>query len=146
MRDTKALQAARDAERDPYARRFTFPKWNRTVTVEDEPRLFRRLPEFANWTKARHKAVAREYKAIAAVDRAIYGQCVTIAERLYGTDGPLISGVHRDHYPEDTKETLRYFARRVGDFSSKSLAHWAAAGLTIKTWRQLEWPAGGTTV
>jgi len=137
MRDTNALRLARENERDPYRRRFTFAKWTRTVTVLDEYRLFPRLREFADWDKARHAKVAIEYLAVAHADRAVWTDVLRRYETLYGTEGTLISGGFRDHWPEFAKDACRYFGQRYHDFTSRSLAHWQASGRRTATWRAL---------
>ncbi len=136
MRDTNALRSARDNERNPYERRFTFPKWTRTVTVLDEHRLFARLPEFSGWSKARHEQTARDYLAAMRDTRTLHNAILAIYERHLGTDGPLISGGFREPWPDYAKDYCRYHAQRTTEFSAMSLAHWQAAGKRIATWRE----------
>lgn len=137
MRDTQALRAAREAEIDPYRRRFTWPKWNRTVTAIDVPQLFRRLPEFASWTRARHEALSRAYLDQYLADCAVYADLLTRYERIHGTAGSLISGGFYSSWPEYARDSCRYMARRTSDFADRSFAHWQAAGRQDFTWRRL---------
>ena len=124
-------------EPDPYRRRFRMPKWNGPITVTDDHRLFRRLPEFSDWTKARHEGAARDYCAQASSYNQIWRELVDRSLAIYGNgDGVLISGVYRDHFPDAVKDALRVHAHGASDFSAKSLAHWRAAGRTLDTWRQ----------
>ena len=120
---------------DPLARRFSFPKWNRSVTVLDEPSLFSRLPEFADWTRDRHLAAAIDYLSIATVTSRMHAQIVRTGEDSFGTDGALISGGFRDHWPSATKDAIRTLAQASSDQVDRSLAHWRASGRTVQTWR-----------
>lgn len=137
MRDTKALRDARDRELDPYARRFTYPKWTRTVTVLDVYQLFRRLPEFSSWDKARHERVAREYLIHALVHQRVQTDVLTRYAAVFGDHGPLISGGFRDHWPDVAKDNARMLARQLDTFMSRSIAHWQASGRQLATWRDL---------
>lgn len=122
--------------RDPYRRSFSVPKWSRAVRVTDEPRLFRRLPEFATWTKDRHYQMALEYLAIAGATRRMYQDAIDLACELYGNGtGILISGIYRDHFPEPMKVSLRVLARELSESHDRSLAHWLASGRRVHTWR-----------
>lgn len=137
MRDTKALQDARTAEPDPYLRRFGLPKWNRTVTVADVYTLFARLPEFNGWTADDHhtRAVSQLQQSI-----TLHGQWKRLAEdalREFGDgNGVYISGIIRDHFPEDTKTRLRELAHTSSSLSATAYAHWRQSGGTMNTFRQ----------
>jgi hypothetical protein len=137
MRDTNALRAARAAESDPYRRRFTAAKWTRTVTCIDVPTLFRRLPEFAEWTKRQHAQASSEYAALSIVHDHMWNALVSIARKTYGDHGPLVSGVYRSHFPDVTKDALRTIAHTATRYADMSVAHWRAAGRTIGTWRAM---------
>lgn len=137
MRDTKALQAARDSEPDPYKRRFPFSKWTRTVTVLDVPQLFKRLPEFSAWKPVDHERTARQYLAQLLADEQVYRDILTRYEKQFGDSGPLISGGFRDNWPDYAKDACRFFAHRLTQFSDISHAHWRAAGKHSQTWREL---------
>jgi hypothetical protein len=124
--------------RDPHARTFSMPKWNRGVRVTDDHRIFRRLPEFSGWTKDRHYRVAVDYLAAASVTRDTYQAAINRAFAAYGDgDGVLISGVIRDHFPDPIKDSLRVLAHEISAHSDKSLAHWRASGRRVQTWRDL---------
>jgi hypothetical protein len=130
---------------DPYARTFKAPKWNRYVRVTDVPRLFRQLPEFAGWTRARHEAMARSYLDNAIVTERMYHATASRALIAYGDHGSLISGIVRDHFPEATKTDLRTLCSLFARDFERSVAHWAAAGRRIETWRACrdEWRVRG---
>ena len=137
MRETNAIRGARATERDPYRRKFTSPRWTRLVTVLDEPRLMNRLPEFAEFDKARHMEVSREYLELAHAYQDIVAILTDRAFQLYGDHGPLISGCVREHFPDATKDVLRVHNHGASDFASKSLTHWLAAGKHLAMWRVL---------
>lgn len=138
-------------ERQPHADRFnlegayTHPYdlyfkpaygWTKQIRILDEPRLFRQFPQFATWTAADHVREA-EYAARTA-DRllsAYYGM-VRDAEQTYGSHGPLISGIVRDHFPQEVKDTLRETISRANRERDRGWAHWKAAGRRVHTWRR----------
>ena|SRR5215467_2722461 len=136
MRETKSLRYSREQETDPYKRRFTWPKWNRTVTVLDVHQLFARLPEFTGWTADRHLQASRDYLNVAHSYRQCQSDLIARGSRLYGDDGALIAGGFREHWPDALKDAIRVHAHGATDFSDKSLAHWQAAGRRVATWRQ----------
>lgn len=137
MRDTKALQDARANEPDPYKRRFGMPKWNRTITVADDHRLFARLPEFAGWTRAEHLARATSQLSHAITCKLQWRRQVETALQAFGDgSGVLISGIVRDHFPGEVKDRLRELAQRSTSLQDTAYAHWRAAGKTMSTYRQ----------
>jgi hypothetical protein len=134
MRLSKTEQA-RNLERGPYDRLFTFPKWNRFVTVRDEPSLFRRLPEFASWTKTQHLDEAYTLRYVADVQEAEAHKDIRSAEQTYGDHGPLISGGLRDHWPAGEKDRIRFHWQARNRAADASMAHWKAAGKR-QDWQQ----------
>ena len=136
MRETAAIRANRILESDPYQRRFTWPKWNRLVTVTDVYQLFRSLPEFADWTPARHLQISGDYLAMAQMYRDTAAALIARGEKIYGTDSSLIAGGFREAWPDALKDAIRVHSYGASDFELKSLAHWQAAGKRIETWRQ----------
>ena len=58
------------------------------------------------------------FEVAAAVSRA-HRDKLNAALLEYGDHGPLVSGVGRDHFPEDVKEELRSLAREVHDMNEK---------------------------
>ncbi|HXU02810.1 MAG TPA: hypothetical protein VN903_17715 [Polyangia bacterium] len=122
---------------NPYTRRFRFPKWNGTITVLQEPRLFRRLPEFSHWTKLQHVQAAQDYLAYATAYLHTGASLVQYGDKTYGTDGPLISGGFRPHWPEPLKDAIRLHLHGATTFHDQSVAHWRAAGRHLSTWRTL---------
>ena len=122
---------------DPYDRLFRVPKWNRLIRVTDDHGLFRRLPEFATWTRARHLDAAREYLDRHLITARAYRRAVDSAIALYGDRGPLIAGVVRDHFPEQVKDHLRQLAHGTSRQADISIAHWRASRRTTDAWRTL---------
>lgn len=61
------------------------------------------------------------FEVAAAVSRA-HRDKLNAALNEYGNHGPLVSGVGRDHFPEDVKEELRSLAREVHDMNEKGRA------------------------
>lgn len=147
MRDTKALQDARTTETDPYRRRFGLPKWNRPATVGDDHRLFARLPEFAGWTKDEHETRATSQLRHSITLHGQWQRQAADALRAFGDgNGVYISGIIRDHFPEDVKTRLRELSHRSSELSTTAYAHWRASGRTMDTFRQLYDRLQGRTV
>jgi len=120
---------------DPaYGELHKFPKWNRLVTVLDEPRLMRRVMPFAAMSSEEHRQRAEDFarKAGEFLDR--HAALVDEALAKYGDHGSLISGVIRDHFPDDVKDQLRYFAHGGSYLADASVAHHLASGAR-KPWR-----------
>ncbi len=124
-------------DRNAYARRFGVPRWNRTVTVCEVPRLFRRLPEFAHWSKSDHVRAAKDWLIAAVMMGQQYDQAVADALERFGDQGSLISGVVREHFPRAVKDRLRVLAHETTSMTDRSRAHWQAAGKWVQTWRTL---------
>lgn len=111
--------------------------WTRNIRLLDEPRLFKRFEQFRSWTRADHVREA-EYAARTA-DRllSVYYAMVRDAEQTYGSHGPLISGIVRDHFPVEVKDTLRETISRANRERDRGWVHWRAAGRKVETWRRL---------
>lgn len=122
------------ADLDPYRRGFAVPRWNRPATVVDTPRLFAELPEFAGWTKDQHYRQSLMLCAAAETNRIRYQDAIRDAEGRYGDQGPLISGVVREHFPGPVKDQLRAYVRVINDQMDQSFAHWIASGRRSHTW------------
>src|SRR5262245_41332402 len=124
--------------RDPYRVRFT-PRygWTREITVLDDHRLFRLLPQFdrAVWDKPRHVHEAYAAGRLAAAIGETINAVLREGARTYGEGGALISGGFRDHWPEAWKDTIRLLHTERNYHHDRSLAHWRAAGRTVATWR-----------
>lgn len=118
-------------ENDPrYHQRFKYPKWNRLITPLDEPKLLRYT--FPELTKADHERLAREWIKSANM---LHEEWVRGGENLlaqYGSQGPLISGIVRSHFPEWAKTSMRTMAHRASLASSIAWAHWKAAGKRMR--------------
>lgn len=122
---------------NPYERRYRVPKWNGLVTALEDHRILRVIPEFDWWTRDDHRRRALRLVALA---RGMEQERASIAERAvaeYGDDGPLVSGVYREHFPAHVKDRLRYLCQAAAEYLKAGLAHWQAAGLRPATFRRL---------
>lgn len=128
---------AADMSADPYDRRFHASKWTRAITVLDDHRLMRILPEFRDWTRDRHRLASLAYLQCARDTDRMYASAVDRALSAYGDHGSLVSGVVRAHFPDPVKDDLRTLARLATRYRDQSLAHWRAAGRSARTWRRL---------
>jgi len=110
--------------------------WTRSITILDDHRLFKRLPQFASWTRDQHLAEANTAMEQASTLDCAYARLVTFALATYGDHGPLISGVIRDHFPVETKSILRTLCHGASRERARSLAHWQASRRTVANWRK----------
>lgn len=129
------MHASIDTSLPAYHRPVPMPKWNGLVTVTQEPRAFKRLPEFAGWTKAEHLYASETARAAGEAMQDSWHEAVNLATARFGSHGSLISGVYRDHFPESVKAQLRTLAQEAGFWAGVSLAHWIAGGRRVGTWR-----------
>lgn len=112
-----------------YQTRQRVPKWSIPVSPAHVPALLRRrLPHF---TKAQHEEHARQHAAAATLAERQYVQLASAALDQYGTQGPLIAGVLREHFPEPVKDELRRLARAETEERDVARAHWQAAGRRV---------------
>jgi hypothetical protein len=107
---------------DPmYGHRVRMPKWNIEVTMLQEPKVALRY--WHSWgiptSKDAHRQRAEYFRDLAKRFSDEWDDVVERAIDLYGTTpdgrkdrlaGTLISGVYRDHFPQDVKERLRFLA------------------------------------
>jgi len=108
-----------------YNEHHRFPKWNIKPTVLDEPRLFRQV--FPEIDKAEHIRRAKKFMKKAVQLLNLWDQEVDKAILQHGQHGALISGVYRDHFPTETKDTLRVLAHGSSLARTASAAHEKAA-------------------
>jgi len=129
---------------DPYQRRFRVAKWSVNITVCEEHKLFRCLPEFDGWTKAKHEAASRNFGAQAQATDRQWRSIVDRSLATYGDgDGVLVSGIYRRHFPVETRDELRKLAYAATEYRDRSRAHWRASGRKLETWRVLVAYASG---
>lgn len=110
--------------------------WTKQITIRDDYRLFKKLPQFAHWTKEDHIRASETLRTIAEIARAAHVALVHFGASAYGMNGPLIAGGFHDDWPGELKDACRSFAHKVSRQLDISLAHWRAAGRTSKTWRK----------
>lgn len=110
--------------------------WTRSITLRDEYRLFKLIPQFAHWTKQDHIRASELSRTIAEMHLATRNALSAFGSQIYGMNGPLISGGFHDDWPNELKDRLRSLSWQVTRQSDISLSHWRAAGRTTKTWRK----------
>ena len=107
---------------DIYARQVRMPKWSKTVSMLEEPRVA--IRHALDWgiptSKSAHDQKADFFSVLAGRLSDEWNATVNLAVEAYGSQGSLISGVYRDHFPEDVKQRLRFLN------SAKNLASDAA--------------------
>ena len=108
---------------DIYERQVHMPKWNGTVSMLTEPKVA--IRHAMDWgiptSKSAHAQKADFFCDLARKMEDEWNATVSLAIEAYGDQGSLISGVYRDHFPDDVKQRLRFLAH------GKSLAQEACA-------------------
>ena len=108
---------------DIYVRQAHMPKWNGTVSMLREPKVA--IRHALDWgiptSKSAHAQKADFFCDLARKMEDEWNATVNLAIEAYGNQGSLISGVYRDHFPEDVKQRLRFLN------SGKNLAGAACA-------------------
>lgn len=128
--------AARAPYTHPYDVQFTARYgWTKAITILDDPRVFKLLPQFAAWTRPTHyKEAIFALRTSVTLERA-YCAVAVDALATYGDHGSLISSIVRDHFPIEVKDMLRSLTLRYSREERRSLAHWQASGRRLATWR-----------
>ena len=107
---------------DIYVRQAHMPKWNGTVSMLREPKVA--IRHAMDWgiptSKSAHAQKADFFAHLGRKMEDEWNATVDLAVEAYGDQGSLISGVYRDHFPEDVKQRLRFLN------SAKNLASDAA--------------------
>ena len=114
-----------------YVRRVQMPKWNLPVTMLMEPKVAIRYN--TSWgiptSKSAHAQRVDYFSDLAQKLDHEWNATVDLAVEAYGDQGSLISGVYRDHFPNDVKDRLRFLAHgktmaidaaRLHDYLSKT--------------------------
>jgi GNAT superfamily N-acetyltransferase len=134
-----------------YAERHRFRGWNIVPNVLHEPRLFPRV--FPELTRSQHLAKAQSFTAKAEKMEKLWHAAVTRGERTFGTEGSLISGGFREHWPEANKEVIRRYAGATSLLRDAAHAHLAASkmrsiapspvqGTGTPYWVKIHWSDG----
>lgn len=116
---------------DPlYTHREKLPKYNVAVSPlsahgkDGVKMLIRRLP---NFTKAMHKKHSAAHAEIAARLNEFYQDLIRDEEarlKQRGIDpGPLVSGIVSYEFPDNVKDTLRDYARRITENKTVAMLH-----------------------
>lgn len=69
--------------------------------------------------------------------RTARARFVRAAFRNHGDHGALISGVERDHFPDEVKDLLRKNARAITEGMDQAQACWRASGKRLHTFRRV---------
>lgn len=126
---TRSDKPIPDVDDEKYTHRYKWPKWNRTVSVLDDiPALTRRV--FSDYTKQDHLEAAALHARLREEAAGEHGRKVRAALRTYGDEGQWVSGVGRSHFPERTKDDLRFLAQMASLHHAASIAHWHAVKRT----------------
>jgi hypothetical protein len=111
---------------DPmYLQEFKMPKWNRKVTILDTPDV-----AIKHWhtlgiptSKGAHRQRADHFRDLKNKFQKEHERLVTLAEKLYGAQGGLISGGLRDHWPDQIKDPIRFLAHGITTLSEAVHLH-----------------------
>jgi len=98
---------------DPmYAKRFKMPKWNIKPTVLDTPDV-----AIKHWnelgiprSKNAHAQRADYFRDLRSRFQAEHKRLLSEGDRLYGANGPVISGGFHEDWPKDLKDRIRFAA------------------------------------
>ena len=97
---------------DVYKRQTRMPGWNGTVSMLQEPKVA--IRHVLDWgiptSKSGHAQKADYFTDLAQRMDREWDDTVNLAIGTYGNHGPLISGVYRDHFPDDVKDRLRFLS------------------------------------
>lgn len=93
-----------------YAKRFRMPGFTGTVTPLVDPKIAIRYDLTPAISTSRHANALRSDLFITLHDKvdADLAQLAEFALNTYGSQGPLVSGCIRDHFPKDIKDRLRF--------------------------------------
>lgn len=71
---------------------------------------------------------------VSAQDARIrYDTLLQHAIATHGDTHMVIAGVYAEHFPETTKNRLRFYARMIGEQSTHALRTWVASGRHVST-------------
>jgi hypothetical protein len=95
-----------------YEQRMKMPKWNGPVSMLMNPDVAVRHYHTLGvpTSKEAHRQRMEHFQALRDKFQAERERSIDIAEKAYGQHGALVSGAHRDHYPESVKNRLRFLA------------------------------------
>ena len=81
------------------------------------------------------KRHAEQLLVLAHETAVVRGQLSETAARLYGEQGPWISGGFQEHWPAPVKDVIRGYARKFGPLVDESLRLWTkVARCRRETW------------
>ena len=108
--DRAQIEARHILGDDIYVKQARMPGWNGTVSMLREPKVAVRHAHDWNipTSKSGHAEKADFFNNLAQKMDDEWNSTVNLAIEIYGDRGSLISGVYRDHFPEDVKQRLRF--------------------------------------
>ena len=111
---------------EQYEKRVRMPKWSVDVSMLMEPKVALRYG--VSWGLISTSKHGNELKADHFEDLALklkdeWDDVVNLAAKQYGNHGSLISGVYRDHFPDDVKDRLRFLAHGAALASQAAHLH-----------------------
>jgi hypothetical protein len=95
---------------EAYTKQFKMPKWNILVSMLQEPKVaVRHQRELGvSTSKSEHWSRATYLSQLCVRFQEERNKLIVKAEAAYGGHGPFISGAHKEHFPEEIKERLRF--------------------------------------
>jgi len=111
---------------EQYEKRVRMPKWNVDVSMLMEPKVA--LRHGISWglispSKHGNELKVDHFEDLARKLKDEWDDVVSLAAKEYGDHGSLISGVYRDHFPDDVKDRLRFLASTAGASLASRAAH-----------------------
>ena len=108
--DRAQIEARHILGDDIYVKQAHMRGWNGTVSMLREPKVAIRYAH--EWgiptSKSDHAQKADFFNDLAKKMEHEWHAVVDLAVDAYGNSGSLISGVYRDHFPDDVKQRLRF--------------------------------------
>jgi hypothetical protein len=95
-----------------YVVRFKMPKWNVPVSMLRDHKVAIRHAEELGIPFSKHAHVLRAdfFRTRAAKFSREWNEVIELAVKLFGDQGSYVSGVYREHFPDEVKDRLRFLA------------------------------------
>lgn len=102
-----------------YVRRLRMPKWNIAPTVLDTVDVAIRHHNELGIPTSKHAHARRAdyFRALLSRFKAEHDRLIGEAERVYGANGPIISGGMHEDWPSVVKDKIRFVAQGSGALS-----------------------------
>jgi hypothetical protein len=98
-----------------YVERLPMPKYNGPTTILREPSAAVRYAQRLGipGSKSAHRQREEYFTALHATLKGAYDLLYTYCIGRYGSQGPIVSGIGRSHFPESAKERLRFLNQGI---------------------------------